>query len=150
MNILILYLQTFTFEWTYYFLDVKNKSPSFSRGITRVIVVQSWINRYSTLWYEGVKAAIRRRLWSWLRELAASSTGAWAKGECTDRKNLNKSKRSWSMRYLFAANGVIYSIQWYFLFEWPRCLWNLVTLNQLKFYLSELNVFAWWNVWITQ
>ena len=54
------------------------------------------------------------------------------------------------MRYLFAANKIIYLTQWYLLFEWPRSLWNLVTLNQLKFYSNQLNLFAWWNASITQ
>ena len=69
---------------------------------------------------------------------------------CTERKNLIDSKRSWPTRYFFAANEIIYLTQWYLLFEWPRCLWNWVTLDQLKFYLEQLKVFAWWNVWIIQ
>ena len=36
-------------------------------------------------------------------------------------KNEIESKR-------FAANEIIYLIQWYFSFEWPGCLWNLVRL----------------------
>ena len=71
-------------------------------------------------------------------------------GIYTERKNLIESKRSWPMRYSFCANEIIYLTQWYLLFARPRCQWNLVTLNQLKFYLNQLNVFAWWNVWITQ
>ena len=70
--------------------------------------------------------------------------------EYTERKNLIESKRSWPMRYLFAANEIIYLNQWYILLEWPRCLWNMVPLNQLKFYLNQVNVFAWWNLWIAQ
>ena len=69
---------------------------------------------------------------------------------CTERKNLIKLKRSRPMRYLFAANEKIYLTERYLLFESPRSLWNLVTLNQLKFYLNQLNVFACWNVWIIQ
>ena len=44
----------------------------------------------------------------------------------TKKKNLIESKRSWPMRYLFAANEIIYLIQWYLLFEW---LWNMVSMK---------------------
>ena len=73
----------------------------------------------------------------------------WKRGY-SERKNLIESKRSRPMRYFLAANEIIYLIQWYLLFEWPRSLWNLVTLNQLKFNLNQVNVFAWWNLWTAQ
>ena len=85
----------------------------------------------------------------WCSSMGLASSKLWFVTDSiftyTERKNLIESKRSWPMRYLFAGNEIIYLIQWYLLFEWPRCLWNLVTLNQLKFYSNQVNVFAWWT-----
>ena len=51
----------------------------------------------------------------WITSKARIYTGVESiccvKDEHTERKNLIESKRSWPMRYLFAANEIIYLIQ---------------------------------------
>ena len=80
----------FTCVWS---LTSGSLSNSFT-GVKAVFKLMAWsrflakLNLHklsrtnSSLWYEGIKAAIWRRLWNWPREPAASSATARAEGEC--------------------------------------------------------------------